>query len=124
MLSSEAQEAGQAQEQQQRFSKSRIEMIRGYAEVRDYRREYLLNYFGEGLPQPCGFCDRCEAGVLAEDADDAPFPLNSRMSHQSWGEGLVLRYEGSKLLVLFDEVSYKTLGLDLVLERGLLTRVG
>jgi ATP-dependent DNA helicase RecQ len=37
-----------------------------------------------------------------------------------WGEGLVQRYEADKLVVLFDEVGYKTLAVGLVLERGLL----
>jgi ATP-dependent DNA helicase RecQ len=32
----------------------------------------------------------------------------------------VQRYEGDKMTVLFDEVGYKTLGVGLVLERGLL----
>jgi ATP-dependent DNA helicase RecQ len=41
--------------------------------------------------------------------------------HTSWGEGLVLRHEGDSIVVLFDDVGYKTLSLDLVREKGLLT---
>ncbi|MBD0345204.1 MAG: hypothetical protein ICV63_10360, partial [Coleofasciculus sp. Co-bin14] len=37
-----------------------------------------------------------------------------------WGEGVVMRYEGDKMLILFDEVGYKTLGVDFVRHRGLL----
>jgi ATP-dependent DNA helicase RecQ len=33
---------------------------------------------------------------------------------------MVMRYEGDKLTVLFDDVGYKTLALDIVLEWGLL----
>ncbi|HEX8681401.1 MAG TPA: hypothetical protein VF707_03755 [Ardenticatenaceae bacterium] len=49
-----------------------------------------------------------------------PLPLNGRVAHESWGGGMVMRYEGDKLTVLFDDVGYKTLALDIVLEWGLL----
>ena len=42
------------------------------------------------------------------------------MRHASWGDGLVLRHEGDSIVVLFDDVGYKTLSLDLVREKGLL----
>lgn len=119
-----AQEAVKAQERRQQFERSRLEMIRGYAEVRDCRREYLLNYFGEKLDQPCGFCDNCKAGITdEEDEAKKPFPLNSRVVHKTWGEGLVMRYEGDKVVILFDEVGYKTLGVEIALQGGLLKQV-
>ncbi len=111
--------AARAQRRREEFERSRIEMMRGYAEVRDCRREYLLNYFGEEVDDPCGYCDNCEAGVVVEE-DNEPFPVNSRIVHKKWGEGLVQRYEGDKMVILFDEVGYKTLGVNLVMERGLL----
>jgi ATP-dependent DNA helicase RecQ len=40
------------------------------------------------------------------------------------GNGTVQRYDGDTVVVLFDEHGYRTLGLDLVLERELLTRIG
>ena len=119
-VSEAAEEAVLAQERYQQYLRSRLEMIRGYAEVRDCRRKYLLNYFGETLAEPCGFCDNCKAGVVVEDSGSQPFPLNSRVVHSSWGEGQVMRYEGDKMVILFDEVGYKTLGVDLVRQRGLL----
>ncbi len=121
--SSEA--AAQAQEHRREFDRSRIEMMRGYAEVRDCRREYLLNYFGEEYDAPCGHCDNCEAGVgVEEDAQSQPFPLHSRVVHETWGEGTVQRYEGDKMVVLFERVGYKTLMVALVEDRGLLEAVG
>ncbi len=115
--------AAEAQDNLRKFARSRIEMIRGYADLdrADCRREYLLNYFGEAFTPPCGACDNCDAGtVVAEDESDRPFALNSRVIHSSWGEGLVMRYDEDKIVVLFDTVGYRTLGIDIVLEEELL----
>jgi ATP-dependent DNA helicase RecQ len=118
-------EARLAQERQQQFQQSRLEMMRGYAETQDCRREYLLNYFGEEFKSRCGYCDNCETGsVVADDPSVQTFPINSRVSHQKWGEGLVQRYEGDKMVVLFDKVGYKTLATNIVIEQGLLRAVG
>lgn len=73
------------------------------------------------MDRPCGFCDNCEAGIAAEPSDDYPFALNSRVNHSTWGEGQVLRYEGDKLFMLFDEVGYKTPAVPVVVEQKLLT---
>ncbi|HXF64752.1 MAG TPA: RecQ family ATP-dependent DNA helicase, partial [Caldilineaceae bacterium] len=116
-----AEAAAQAHERHQRLQQSRVEMMRGYAELHDCRREYLLNYFGEAYQAPCNACDNCEAGQVQEHAERQPFPLNSRVVHTQWGVGLVMRYEGEKITILFDEVGYKTLALDIVLENALLT---
>lgn len=123
-LSEALEEAAQADKQQQQFERSRLEMMRGYAEVRDCRREYLLNYFGEKIDTPCGTCDNCKAGITTEKDDRLePYPLDSRVKHKSWGEGTVMRYEGDKVVILFDEVGYKTLEVGMALLGGLLRRV-
>ena len=105
-----------------RVEESRVEMMRGYAETADCRRQFLLNYFGEPFQDPCFNCDNCLAGVnVVEDTDGQPFPINTRVSHATFGTGLVVRYEGEdKTVVLFDEAGYKTLSVDLVLEGGIL----
>jgi ATP-dependent DNA helicase RecQ len=124
-VSEAAAEAIHAQERYQQYLRSRLDMMQGYAEVRDCRRKYILNYFGEKLEEPCGFCDNCKAGMVVQDEDTSkPFPLNIRVVHQSWGEGLVMRYEGDKIVILFDEVGYKTLDINFVKRRGLLKSVG
>ncbi len=111
-------------EAHRQYDKSRIEMMVGYAEVQDCRREYLLNYFGEEIDDPCGFCDNCDAGItVAEDEENMPFPINTKVVHNVWGDGLVLRYEGDKMVVLFDSVGYKTLAVNVVVENNLLTAV-
>lgn len=115
-----AEEAAEAQEQMREFARSRIEMMRGYADMRGCRREYILNYFGEGYAPPCDNCDNCEAGLPAEQEVEHPFPINSQVVHTTWGPGIVMRYAGDTMVVLFDSVGYRTLGIDLVLEEGLL----
>jgi ATP-dependent DNA helicase RecQ len=117
-----AEEAADIAAAHTRVEKSRVEMMRGYAETIGCRRQYLLGYFGEPLAEPCGNCDNCAAGTATEQPaqDESPFALNSRVRHVEWGEGMVMRYEGDRIVVLFDEMGYRTLALALVLERGLL----
>lgn len=112
----------QAQDRRQQFERSRIEMMRNYAEVRGCRREYLLNYFGEKFVGPCGNCDNCKAGITTETAQHQPYSLDSRLIHTSWGSGTVMRYEGDKIVILFDDVGYKTLDIKTALLRRLLRR--
>jgi ATP-dependent DNA helicase RecQ len=117
--------AAAADQHHHQYERSRIDMMRGYAEVLDCRREYLLNYFGQEIDAPCGYCDNCDAGiVVAEDGAHEPFPIHSRVTHTAWGKGLVERYEGDKMVVLFDTVGYKTLAVDVVTQNGLLQPAG
>ena len=97
----------------------RIERMRGYAELRDCRRAYLLNYFGEDAA-PCGHCDNCRRGVPQPQGDEQPFPLKTRVMHQRFGRGLVRAYDGAQITVLFDELGEKRLDLRTVLARRLL----
>jgi ATP-dependent DNA helicase RecQ len=99
--------------------------MRAYAETSGCRRQFLLAYFGETLEEPCGNCDTCAAGTAEEQADvtDSPYPLQSKVAHASWGTGVVMRYEGDRIVVLFEEVGYRTLSLDAVAARGLLEAV-
>jgi ATP-dependent DNA helicase RecQ len=114
-----AQHAAAAQEHRREFERSRVDMMRGYAEVRDCRREYLLNYFGEPVEERCGYCDRCDEGI-GDDPVARPYPLGARVRHARWGDGTVQRYEADKMVVLFDGAGYRTLAVELVLANGLL----
>ncbi|GER90603.1 hypothetical protein KDW_47650 [Dictyobacter vulcani] len=107
-----------------RFERSRIEMIREYAESDSCRHAYLLNYFGEAFSGSCGHCDVCarhQQQTADQATDKYPFPLTSRVAHALWGKGMVLRYEDDKIVVLFDIVGSKALSLEIVKEKGLLT---
>ncbi len=110
-------------EHHEKVDQSRVEMMRGYAETTGCRRQFLLGYFGEQLDEPCGNCDTCSAGTAYEDdgpSDDTPFPAATPVEHSEWGPGIVMRVEDDRLVVLFEEVGYKTLGLAAVTEHGLL----
>lgn len=113
------------QDQRQQWERSRLEMMRGYAEVKDCRRAYLLNYFGEAYESPCNHCDNCQAGIAVDDehGDNHPYPIECRVIHKSWGEGVVMRHEGDKVVILFDKVGYKTLGVTIARLYRLLQRV-
>ncbi|GAP93781.1 RecQ family ATP-dependent DNA helicase [Leptolyngbya sp. NIES-2104] len=119
-----AEEVLHAQERKIKVERSRLEMMRNYAEVLDCRRKYLLNYFGDPREELCGYCDNCNSGTANQQDDGRkPYQLNSRVAHKSWGEGTVMRYEGDKIVILFDEVGYKTISLEAALLRGLLQKV-
>ncbi len=109
-------------EHHERVDQSRVEMMRGYAETTDCRRQFLLGYFGEQLEEPCGNCDNCSAGLSQQqpEDDETPFPVETPVEHAEWGPGVVMRVEDDRLVVLFDEVGYKTLALAAVTEHGLL----
>ena len=120
-----AEAAAEVAEAHKKVEQSRVEMMRAYAETTGCRRQFLLAYFGETLDGPCGNCDTCDAGTAQEQADtsSSPYPLQSKVSHASWGEGVVMRYEGDRIVVLFEEVGYRTLSLEAVASRGLLEAV-
>jgi ATP-dependent DNA helicase RecQ len=40
--------------------------------------------------------------------------------HAEWGAGTVLSYEGDRMVVLFDDVGYKTLSVPVVQRQGLI----
>jgi ATP-dependent DNA helicase RecQ len=117
--------AGGDSDRHRELERSRVEMMGAYAESSGCRREFVLTYFGEQFTPPCGNCDNCQAGLVTAPAGPAekPFAEGSRVAHARWGEGTVQRYEQGAVVVLFESVGYKKLGVDIVLERGLLASV-
>jgi ATP-dependent DNA helicase RecQ len=128
-------------ERHQTLRRSRVDMMLQYAERRNCRGRALLAYFGEQMSGACGHCDNCEAGTAgraerrpavraprqaAPPAEAAgkkhrPFPVSSVVRHREWGAGTVMGYERDRVVVLFENVGYKTLSVPVVRRRGLLT---
>ncbi|MFT4041183.1 MAG: ATP-dependent DNA helicase RecQ, partial [Thermomicrobiales bacterium] len=81
-----ADDAAAAQANRRAFERSRLEMMRGYADMKECRRAYLLNYFGECVDGPCKRCDNCDEGLVrGGTVGDLPFPLQSLVEHVEWG---------------------------------------
>ncbi|MBT4091813.1 MAG: ATP-dependent DNA helicase RecQ, partial [Deltaproteobacteria bacterium] len=49
----------EASEQHKQVERRKLESLLGYCETVQCRRQVMLGYFGEELPQPCGNCDTC-----------------------------------------------------------------
>jgi ATP-dependent DNA helicase RecQ len=109
-------------EREDEVERSRLEMMRRYAEHTACRRSFLLTYFGQSYRGPCGRCDNDIRRVSPASAIE-PFAVGGRVMSDRWGEGTVQRYDGDQLTVLFDDHGYRDLLLPLVLERRLLRPV-
>jgi ATP-dependent DNA helicase RecQ len=122
-----AEEAVREQERYRQYRQARVESIKDFAETKECRRRYLLNYFGEACEHcSCDYCDNCDAGTSSKEQakqESLPFPLKGRVKHSKWGEGTVLRYEEDKVVVLFEEEGVKSMVTQFVIENELLERL-
>ena len=114
-------------ERENEIERTRLTMMRRYADHAACRRSFLLTYFGQDYPGPCGNCDNDlvpgdVTGDVAVDVTQAeePFAVGTRVVSERWGEGTVQRYDGNHVTVLFDEHGYRELFVPVVLERNLL----
>ncbi|WP_354700857.1 hypothetical protein DSM112329_01149 [Paraconexibacter sp. AEG42_29] len=99
------------------LDRTRVDMMRAYAESRSCRRALLLGYFGEPYDAPCGACDVCDADErdgTAVAAATAGFTTGDRVQHNAWGHGQVGHVDDDRLTVVFDTVGYKTLAAEVV----------
>jgi ATP-dependent DNA helicase RecQ len=117
--------AAAAAKARRRLDRSRVEMVRSYAEARECRRRIILGYFGEDSGRPCGNCDNCEErGEQESDpTGKSRYPAGGRVRHQALGDGTVMRTDGDTLVVLFDDHGYTTLSIPLLEEGNLLRSV-
>jgi len=60
-----------ADEQHKRIERHKLDGLLGYCEMTTCRRQALLAYFGEQLPNPCGNCDTCLEPVATWDGTEA-----------------------------------------------------
>ena len=101
------------------IERTRLTMMRRYADQPGCRRSFLLSYFGQDYPGPCGNCDN-DLTHAQSPPEEAPFLVGARVVSERWGEGSVQRYDGDHVTVLFDEHGYRELYVPVVLDRGLL----
>jgi ATP-dependent DNA helicase RecQ len=104
---------------EQEIQVTRLEMMRRYAEHSACRRSFLLSYFGQGYPGPCGNCDNDRQSAQTVRWDE-PFRIGTRVGSEHWGEGTIQRYDRDQVTVLFDDHGYRDLLVSIVLEKGLL----
>lgn len=106
-------------EREDEVERTRLTMMRRYAEHTGCRRSFLLTYFGQDYRGPCGNCDN-DLGPAEAAPAEVPFAVGARVVSERWGQGTVQRYDGDQVTVLFDEHGYRELFVPVVLERSLL----
>ncbi|MGW4911196.1 RecQ family ATP-dependent DNA helicase [Streptomyces sp. NPDC004270] len=74
-----------------KLEQSRVDMMRGYCETTDCRRRFLLGYFGESVPVPCGACGNCTgtaakppSGLRRERSGNAGRPYKAATRQRRW----------------------------------------
>ena len=107
---------------EQEVQSSRLEMMRRYAEHTGCRRSFLLTYFGQNYPGPCGNCDN-DLQRPATPHWEEPFPIGARVATEHWGEGTIQRYDRDQVTILFDDHGYRDLLLSTLLERELIRQL-
>ncbi|MDC5698292.1 RecQ family ATP-dependent DNA helicase [Intrasporangium calvum] len=118
----------QRAEGQRALDRSRVDMMRSYAETTRCRADFLLAYFGEeheGRCGRCGHCDNCHSGLAEERRPDADvtFEIGDQVRHPEFGEGTVTDLQDDRVTVLFEQVGYRTLAMALIDDQGLLEPV-
>jgi ATP-dependent DNA helicase RecQ len=106
-------------ERENEVERTRLTMMRRYVDHTGCRRSFLLTYFGQDFPGPCGNCDN-DLSPAEPPPVAVPFPVGMRVVSERWGNGSVQRYDGDHVTVLFDQHGYRELYLPTVMDRGLL----
>ena len=85
-------EGSRAGEMRKRLEIRKLDAMLGYCELTSCRRQTLLAYFGETLPDPCGNCDNCLSPVASWDATEACQKALSCVSRtgQMFGAGYLI----------------------------------
>jgi ATP-dependent DNA helicase RecQ len=126
-----AQDAAEAHEKHRQFRLSRVELMKQFAETERCRWRTILDYFGDAEgAERCGHCDNCRvtrptsttSSTTATDPSTAPgpWPVQARVTHRKFGGGTVLRYDGGKVVILFDTEGTRELVTRVVQENGLI----
>jgi ATP-dependent DNA helicase RecQ len=108
------------------IERGRVEIMKQYAEHVGCRWNFLLGYFGEQAPTRCGHCDNDERNEAnaGEAQGPRPFARGARVRHDVFGEGDVVGYVGSLILIAFDTAGYRRFELNSVIDANVLQGVG
>jgi ATP-dependent DNA helicase RecQ len=101
-------------ERRREIVRSRIDMMRSYADATGCRRTALLGYFGDDRTDRCGNCDTCDEpgrGEPARPPADVGLAGGSEVAHDAFGAGTVMSVETDRITVLFEDHGYKTIAL-------------
>ena len=78
--------ASDAQTQREdEVERTRLAMMRRYAEHPGCRRSFLLTYFGQDYPGPCGNCDN-DLGHPGAPPAGVPFAVGTHVVSERWGQ--------------------------------------
>ena len=117
-VSSSLEASAEKSTREQEVQSSRLEMMRRYAEHTGCRRSFLLTYFGQNYPGPCGNCDNDRQRPATPHWEE-PFPIGTRVATEHWGEGTIQRYDRDQVTILFDDHGYRDLLVSTLLEKNL-----
>lgn len=116
------------EERRKAFEKSRWDMMQMYAELKECRRKFILNYFGDDSKKTmCNICDNdflnsTQNAITNPSNDQTSFKLGDSIKHTSMGKGTVQRIVGRNITILFEETGYRTLDLEIINKSNLLER--
>jgi ATP-dependent DNA helicase RecQ len=107
--------SSQGSEEHKRAEQHRLNAMLGLCEITTCRRQALLNYFGEVLPEPCGNCDTCLEPVATWDGTEAARMALSAVYRTGQRFGVnhlveVLRGSDSDKVIQFDHHLLPTYG--------------
>ena len=114
--------AAEAQEHRRAFDRSRVDMMRAYAETQRLPARVPARLLRRAVRAAVRELRQLRGGHRAtrRPARRAVPGRRARRATASGATGVVQRYEDDSMVVLFDEVGYKTLALELVVAHELL----
>ncbi len=107
--------SSEGSEEHKRAEQHRLNAMLGLCEITSCRRQALLAYFGEELPEPCGNCDTCLQPVATWDGTEAARKALSAVYRTGQRFGVnhlvdVLRGAESDKVLQFDHQRLPTFG--------------
>jgi ATP-dependent DNA helicase RecQ len=113
--------SSQGSEAHKRAEQHRLNAMLGMCEITSCRRQALLGYFGETLPDPCGNCDTCLEPVATWDGTEASRMALSAAYRTGQRFGVshlseVLRGARSDRILQFDHQLLPTFGVGAALD--------